>query len=189
MTVAVLGWGSLTWDPRDLPLASEWHADGPELPLEFARESRDGRMTLVVLERGPTCPVLWARLDVADVDRGMQALARREGVDWFGSIGRWPPRSTIHRHEAMLQAWAESRGFDALVWTDLKPGMRRDRSEGRYPVPSLETIEAHLADLDAPAREAARRYVENAPAQIVTPLREDIQRILAADQTGSRSSA
>lgn len=37
--IAIIGWGSLVWDPRDLPIESPWHDDGPELPIEFARIS------------------------------------------------------------------------------------------------------------------------------------------------------
>jgi hypothetical protein len=45
MRIAILAWGSLIWNPRYLPLASEWVLGGPVLPIEFARVSADGRLT------------------------------------------------------------------------------------------------------------------------------------------------
>ena len=48
MKIAILGWGSLVWNPRNLSIInSAWHPDGVLLPIEFARISRDGRLTLV----------------------------------------------------------------------------------------------------------------------------------------------
>ena len=48
MRIAVIGWGSLLWSPRTLPLAGTWSSDGPVLPIEFARISVDGRLTLII---------------------------------------------------------------------------------------------------------------------------------------------
>jgi hypothetical protein len=45
MKIAIVGWGSLIWDPRDLHLATAI------LPIEFSRISDNGRLTLVVDER------------------------------------------------------------------------------------------------------------------------------------------
>ena len=60
LRIACLGWGSLLWDPRSLPMAGPFRDDGPRLPIEFSRIARDGRATLV------------ARLD--------EAAARFEGA-------------------------------------------------------------------------------------------------------------
>jgi len=46
VTIACLGWGSLIWSPRTLPVSGDWHTDGPHLPIEFSRQAADGRITL-----------------------------------------------------------------------------------------------------------------------------------------------
>lgn len=48
MAIAILGWGSLIWCPGNLRIRGPWRHDGPVLPIEFARISADGRLTLVV---------------------------------------------------------------------------------------------------------------------------------------------
>ncbi len=37
MKIAILGWGSLIWDRRDLQIAGDWQQGGPVLPIEFSR--------------------------------------------------------------------------------------------------------------------------------------------------------
>ncbi|MDP3531965.1 MAG: hypothetical protein Q8S31_01585 [Alphaproteobacteria bacterium] len=46
--VAVLGWGSLIWNPGGLNIYGQFVPGGPTLPVSFTRISQDGRLTLVV---------------------------------------------------------------------------------------------------------------------------------------------
>ena len=50
LMIGTVGWGSLIWDSRGLPTRGVWFDDGPLLPIEFARESSNGRITLVICD-------------------------------------------------------------------------------------------------------------------------------------------
>jgi len=175
MNFICLGWGSLIWDPQSLPVIGTWSEDGPSLPLEFARESRDGRMTLVIVDDLPPIPTLWTRLAVASIEEAVQALLEREGAAWIGSIGRWPLDHRTHRYAGEVGTWAREKQFDGVVWTDLKAGFRADRGA----MPSWSATERHLASLTGDARKNAANYMFKAPAQIQTPFRAAIERLLS----------
>jgi hypothetical protein len=78
--IVCIGWGSLIWCQKALPITGEWHSDGPNLAIEFARQSRDGRVTLVLCDGVPACRTLWAELAVSTLDKAKEALRQREGV-------------------------------------------------------------------------------------------------------------
>lgn len=167
MTIACLGWGSLIWDPRDLPLAGDWKNDGPELPLEFARQSADGRMTLVVVHHDEPVPTLWAPLAVSNLGAGIEALGMREGVTILGAIGRTPHHDPADYISDQVAAWAKRKGLVGVVWTNLKPGFVGKRGQ----VPTLEEIRRYIDTMSPDARVRATKYVEAAPLQIRTPYR------------------
>src|SRR2546428_6547904 len=57
--------------------------DGPFLPIEFARQTSDGRLTLVLVRNQPTVPLvrsLWALFSVSQLDVARPARADREGI-------------------------------------------------------------------------------------------------------------
>lgn len=183
MTFACLGWGSLIWCQKALPVAGAWQPDGPELPVEFARESKDKRMTLVICEGAPAVRTLWAALDVATLTDAKKALAVREAIgddNIRHSIGYWSPAARSKGPAAeIVEAWAAGRGIDGIVWTALKPRMgdvQRTPTEG-------EVID-HLRDLKGAERELAAEYVRLAPRQIATPYRHAIEEALGWTAAG-----
>jgi hypothetical protein len=81
MRCAVLAWGSLVWDPRNLQVAADFAPNGPLLPIEFCRISRDGRLTLVVDETfGAVCTTYSAPSAIETLDAAIENLRLREGA-------------------------------------------------------------------------------------------------------------
>ncbi len=169
--IACLGWGSLVWDPRGLPVQAKWFEDGPVLPIEFARQSKDGRLTLVLVPAyNTTVRSLWAPFSVQSIAEAREALRKREGVDeedrekhiavWPGDDARDPILSEIGN-------WARSRNLSAVVWTALPP--RFQGTNDRCPTAN-ESVE-YLRRLSHEARRYAEQYIRMAPRQIDTPYR------------------
>ena len=173
MTVC-LGWGSLIWFPGSLPTIGDWNTDGPELPVEFARQSRDGRITLVIEPKSERVPVLWTRLTVGSIDAARRALADREEVCLARnprSIGYWSlERASEHVESVGIAAWAKAKGVNAVVWTALKP-----RFNGSLTMPTCEEVVRHLRNLKGPERTKAEEYVRKTRKQIRTAYREVIE--------------
>jgi len=168
MKIACLGWGSLIWKPAELPVASDWFADGPWLPIEFAREGDSGELATVICEGVVEVQVLWAYLALDTLDAAREALREREGVsrEQPECIGSWPdgPRSPF---AARIAAWAQAQDLDAVVWTALPP-----RSGGlNQRMPSVEEALHYLRTLDADRQDHARDYIRCTPVAIETAYR------------------
>lgn len=158
-------------------MCGDWKADGPKLPVEFARESSNSRMTLVIVDQATPVPTMWTRLDVETVEDAVRALNEREGATWIGSIGRWPLGERQHRYADEVGDWAREKGLDGVVWTDLKAGFRGARG----PVPTLDEVLRYLGKLTGDARKMAAEYIAKAPVQIATPYRSELERLLGIE--------
>lgn len=189
MKIAVLAWGSLVWqranEHGELALLgeAEWRQDGPWLPVEFARISSDGRLTLILVP-GSVAPsrVLWAPSRFHDMDQAIENLAQREtrapldaihAVAVGGRIHGEPDRSVSHVVEGWLLGRPE---IDAVIWTGLSPGPRW--VSAGYPGFSTENAVAYIAGLDGRLRRKAIEYVRRAPAQIDTPVRRALHAVM-----------
>ena len=180
--IVCLGWGSLIWCPRTLPVVNGWNTDGPALPVEFSRQSKGERITLVIARGSDPIRVLWTRLAVHSVDEAQWALASREiGEDKEptnefvkNAVGFWS-RSTSSNHleTPEIAGWAEAKQFDGVVWTTLKPKFNRI-----YRKPSCDKVVNYLSTRTGTERQKAEEYVRYAPRQIKTAYREMIERKL-----------
>ena len=170
---ACLGWGSLIWEPGDLPTSHEWREDGPKLPLEFARKSNDGRMTLVVCEQGTECQTLWSTLSSTSVEEARGALAKREGLPSNKNAAFWTSSGTSgHLGAGLVEAWANKLGFAGVVWTGLPP--KSPVTEKNNDHPSIEDVISYLGSLDGHSAIRAEEYIRKAPKQIATAYRNSI---------------
>jgi len=177
MSIVCLGWGSLIWDARELPVTSQWTCDGPELPVEFARQSSDGRITLVVTEGATPLSVFFAELGIASIEDARAALAARERISAKfidRSVGYWSADSISDHHESCtIGLWAEAAGHDGVVWTALKP-----RFDERLVTPTGEEIVQYLGALAGETRRLAEEYIRRTPVEIRTAYRTRIERQL-----------
>lgn len=189
MKIAVLGWGSLTWDPRDLAIEGPFLSGGPELPLEFSRISGGNRLTLVVDETaGLICPTLAARSSFNDLTAALTNLWSREGsgaeklpanIPTSGRVGFVNIASgeqsakAMERHPtavASIRKWGSEHDFGAVIWTSLASNFR-EKTGADF---SVDAAMQHLDGLEKLRFSRALNYIWNAPPEIQTPLRTKV---------------
>lgn len=183
--IAVLAWGSLVWDPRELRTAGKFAADGPLLPIEFCRISADGRLTLAIDEDfGAICKTYSASSALDSLDAAIENLQAREGMADARAVGFVETASgrqsefAAQSHPqvvATIGAWTESLGYDATIWTALKSNFG-DWGKGGEPF-SVSAALQYLETLkgEEPAKFArAHAYIRNASPEVETPVREEV---------------
>ena len=162
LKIAVLGWGSLVWDPASLDLDGPWQTGGPILPLEFSRLTGDGRLVLCI-DSGTGSPVTtrWAmsrRGTVAEVVVDLATRLRVPGERIGGCVPAAGEVRTFHKSVApAIIAWAGDRGIDAVLWSDLPSNFKSF---------SIARGVAYLAKRDPEeAARARQEFVRAAPEE------------------------
>lgn len=166
MRIAFIDWGSLLWDTR-MPLATRWFPNGPRLSIEFARISKDGRLTLVVFERAQPSQTYWCTADTSNLAEAREALRVREGAEEarIHSISVDEVASTMAAQT--VQIWLNVHDYDAAVWTGLESNFEQRLGTAW----SVSAAVGYLGNLQGEELQAARQYVERAPVQVRTPVR------------------
>ncbi|MGH0003872.1 hypothetical protein ACQU0X_27680 [Pseudovibrio ascidiaceicola] len=156
-----------------MPILHEWREDGPNLPIEFARKSADGRMTLVVCREGTECPTLWNTLSSTSLEEAREALTKREGLPSTKNAAFWSSSGASDHYGAeLVKVWAEKHGFAGVVWTGLPP--KSPITDKNNDHPSIDDVISHLSSLKGHSANRAEEYVRKAPTQIATAYRARI---------------
>ena len=187
MKIAVLAWDLLVRDRRELQVATNFEPNGPLLPIEFCRVSSDGRLTLVVDETfGAVCTIHSAPSAIQSLDEAIENLRLKEGMPSARQVGFVEAASgsqsdiAMQRHPqaiTAISAWATSNGYDAAIWTALASNFDEpDKGGEPFSVTAairyLETLESR----DGAAFAEALAYIRNAPIEVETPVRDEVNK-------------
>lgn len=175
MKIAILGWGSLIWRPENLSVKSEWLLGGPYLPIEFARISSDGRLTLVVKTGATEIQTMYAISKFETLDEAVFDLAVREGCG-KNKIGyciknvEVNPNNFNSRNN--LISWLNDKDdIDAVIWTNLSANFKEKIDIELNNQNAVNYLKYLPQDVQAKAEE----YIRKAPAIVNTPIRRAIE--------------
>ncbi len=183
-TTAILGWGSLIWQPKELAYNKTfgWQKDGPILPIEFARISKDGRLTLVITENGTKVPVLYTLSNYHNLEEAVLNLAVREGSG-RNSIGSYDKNkdtfSSKFQFEDEIKNWIKNTDFDAVIWTNLGENwnIKNEKGDIIRQIEPERRIE-YLKELKGNTSVIAEEYIRRTPIEINTDFRKEIEKKL-----------
>ena len=179
MKIAILVWGSLHWNPGALAFGGTWHSDGPELPIEFARISKDKRLTLVIRSGSGYVISLYAISSFDNLEAARANLQEREGaekIDSIAFINFQDDNSKVRQGNnfiiPIIKQWNKTGDFDAVIWSDFSPKFKdvtgNDLTSGN--------VISYLESLSSAEFQDAIAYIRNAPAQINTDFRSQIEK-------------
>ncbi len=193
MRIAVIAWGSLVWDPRLLPIEGDWKLGGPELSIEFSRVSQDCRLTLVIDGvNGVTVPTRYSFSKRCNLKDAVADLRDREGTIW-NRIGYV---DIVHSNNSAaiftqpeptfqcIESWTKDHNIDATIWTALPPSFKKETGKDF----SIGEATNYIKNLPKSAKDNAIEYLEKAPKEITTPLRNYLARegiIIDSDHWGT----
>lgn len=175
MKIACLGWGSLIWKPESLLIKREWFKDGPFLPIEFTRQSNDGRLTLVINEKAKLVRTLWALMATEDLTTAKKSLQIREDIGDKSAV-KYISSITIQEElkdltALSIQNWAKSLYIDAVIWTSLPPKFGDENNK----VVTIDEAIDYLRSRDVNTQQLAQEYIRKTPKQIDTDYRRKFE--------------
>ena len=171
MKIACLGWGSLIWNIGNLLINENgWSIDGVMLPIEFTRQSNNGRMTLIIDEEAKPIRTLWALMATDNLKEAKESLQKREGTltKYIHSV-KSNENNQIGNNKIIVD-WLNSQKLDAAIWTGLSFS---DKTKNKRP--DIDYVINHLKGLEYNRKRVAEEYIRKAPKQIDTEYRRKIE--------------
>jgi len=169
--IVCLGWGSLIWNPNGLEISGRWQLNGPPVPVEYLRQSFNGRLTLVIDKDVPKSPALWAKMQTMELDAAMENLRRREGNTLLEYIGCWRYGDPDPDVIPGLVRWAQSIQASAVIWTALPARFAGED----FIRPTYQEALQYLSALPQDIKTIAEEYVRRTPVQVRTPYRDNLE--------------
>jgi hypothetical protein len=177
--IAILGWGSLVWEPRDdfKKNIGVWEEGGPILPIEFSRisDSRNGALTLVIdPDNGSQVRTKFTLSKRNNPEDATCDLRTREGTV-IRHIGLIDLENDFYRgHWSFvidkIKLWATEKQLRAVVWTDLPSNYTEKTKEVFEPEKAIK----YLKSLKKEGQKLSKEYIRKAPVDVKTPLRRKI---------------
>lgn len=171
MKIACIGWGSLIWNPENLKIKGEWQNDGPYLPVEFARQSQNGRITLVIDEKFEPQKTFWILMTQNSISDACSSLREREGtVDRHihHVTSDAEPKNSIQEE---IIKWLTEKELGCAIWTGLPPKFKGVD----HKFPTLTDLFEYFDNLPNDKLELAKEYITKTPKQIDTKYRREIE--------------
>lgn len=159
--IAILAYGSLIWNPRNLETTGNWHYGGPALPVEFSRIATNGRLVLTYTPEADPQPTFYIRSAFNDLEQAIANVAAREGCQ-IGHINRSDSKKSI------FGQWLRENDFDHALFCALPVNFEEIRGEKL----SGQAAQKYLDTLNEEQFAIAWEYIVKAPNQIVTPVRK-----------------
>ena len=172
MKIACIGWGSLVWRPDTLLIQREWFLDGPFLPIEYVRQSNDGRLTLVIDNTAKPVRTLWALMATNDLIKAKKSLQIRERTSKENIASITYLEETSDNIKIAIKDWLISLKIDAAIWTNLPPKFNNEESK----IPTIEEVISYFKDMDINTRCVTEEYIRKTPLQIDTEYRRRIEK-------------
>jgi hypothetical protein len=180
--IAILGWGSLIWKPKQLPYDGFWRQGGPILPLEFSKVTPTRPLNIVLDPiNGVHCQARFAMSLRTTLAEAIADLKQRESCDdeFIGYLDQENDRSSLQEYpqqidvEDEVRQWCASQGISAAIWTAVPPNFEQCVGVEFSVSAAIE----YLKELSQSGLNSALEYIRNTPAEIMTPVRKRVTEI------------
>lgn len=180
---AILAWGSLIWNPKNLDYDKKfgWVYDGPNLPIEFSRISKEGNLSLVITENGTFNKTFYTFANSnLSFEEAFENLRIREGKCKRKDIGFYKTEtdefhSEDFKYKEEIRNWSKEKKIKNIIWTDLPEKWNYVNENGKtININPNERIE-YLKKLPEEKKKIAEEYIIRTPLQIQTNFRKEIE--------------